>query len=129
MQERGEIQNRERGKQLRDFTGLRFGSITPTDIDGLIEYHGERYIIIETKLNGAPLRHGQKLALERLTDDLHGAGKPTICIIVSHNSEDPNEDIDVASAMVSEYRFKGEWHLPKSPCTTRQAIDSFIEFN
>ena len=35
---RGVIQNRDRKKQIIDFSGLKYGKITPTDIDGLIEY-------------------------------------------------------------------------------------------
>ena len=38
---RGATTYKERAKQGRDFTGLRYGNITPTDIDGLIEYHGK----------------------------------------------------------------------------------------
>ena len=127
LSNRGAIHNRDRAKQLRDFSGLRFGNITPTDLDGLIEYQGKGYVLIETKLNNAPLLYGQKLALERLTDDLNRARRPTICIIASHNSSNPNEDIDVANAIVSEYRFKGQWRMPESQYTTRHLIESFIE--
>ena len=124
---RGEIHNRARAKQLRDFSGLLFGNITPTDIDGLIEYHGKGYIGIEMKLTGASLGLGQKLAFERLTDDLSRAGKPTIYIIASHDSDDPNEDIDVANAIVSEYRFKGKWRTLQSRYTVRDLAVLFIE--
>jgi len=124
---RGTIHSRARAKQLRDFSGLLFGNITATDIDGLIEYHGKGYIGIETKLNGASLGFGQKLAFERLTDDLSRAGKPTIYIIASHDSDDPNEDIDVANAIVAEYRFKGKWRTLKSRYTVRDLTVMFME--
>jgi len=125
MQEiRGKIHARERAKQLRDFSGLRYGNITATDVDGLIEYHGKGYIFIEVKLNDALLPYGQKLAFERLVDDLK---KPAICIIASHDVDNPNKDINVAHALVSEYRFKGNWLVPKSEYTVRALIDLFID--
>lgn len=119
---RGEILNRDRARQLRDYTGLRFGNITPTDIDGLIEYHGEAYVIIELKYNDADIPFGQMLALERLTDDLI---KPTICIIATHNT-DVEQDIDVASCTVVKYRFKKAWREPKAKRTVKQLINKFL---
>ena len=123
---RGEIHSRERAKQLRDFSSLLYGKITPTDIDGLIEYHNKGYILIEIKLQGIPLSFGQQLALERITDDLTRSGKPTICIVADHDVSDPTEDIDVAKAIVRKYRVDSEWKMFQNLHTTKQAIDSFI---
>ena len=80
---RGAVHTRGRALQERDFTGLRFGNITPTDIDGLIEYHNERYVIIEAKFGNNNMDFGQELALTRLCDDL---GKPSILVIAKHNT-------------------------------------------
>ena len=124
LNERGEIYHRARAKQLRDYSGLRFGNITPTDIDGLIEYHGKAFIIIELKYNDAPIFFGQMLALERLTDDL---GKPAICIIANHNIANPEQDVDVATCLVSQYRFKGVWRLPKKERTVKEIITLFLD--
>jgi len=128
MQTRGSINNRGRAKQLRDFSGLRFGNITPTDIDGLIEYQNKAYIIFELKLIGATVPPGQRLALERLTDDLEKAGKQTLCIIASHNIDNYNKDIDAANTSVTEYRLKGEWTQvgPEEELTTRNIIEKFL---
>lgn len=123
---RGKINNRARAKQLRDFRGLLFGNITPTDIDGHIEYHDKGHIFIETKLNDTPLPYGQRLALERLIDDLNKI-KPSIGIIASHNEDDPNQDINVANTIVSEFRWKGKWHKPDSEYNTRILIERFIK--
>jgi len=38
---RGKIEHRDRARQIRDFSNLRYGNITPTDIDGLIEYQNK----------------------------------------------------------------------------------------
>lgn len=72
---RGKIQYRERRKQLVDFSGIRIGNITPTDCDGLIEYHDKAYIIFEIKYRDAEVPHGQRLALQRSIDDFKRAGK------------------------------------------------------
>jgi len=127
MPERGLIKNRERAKQLRDYSGLCFDTITPTDVDGLIEYHGRGYILIEVKFGDAPMDRGQRLAFERLTDDLNRAGRPTIFLIVGHDQRDPEKDIDVGTSIVTEYRYNRQWRIPKSQCTTREITEWFLE--
>lgn len=124
---RGLIINRERARQLRDYSGLRFGDITPTDIDGVIEYQNKAYVIYEFKLVNAIVPFGQRLALERLTDDLESR-KPTLCIIASHNELNCDEDIDAANASVTEYRLKGEWtpFSPELKITTRKMTELFL---
>lgn len=116
---------KERAKQGRDFTGLRYGNITPTDIDALIEYQDKAYIFIEAKLNGAEMPHGQKLALERLCDDLQKI-KPTLLILITHNTP-YNQEIDFAKALVKKYRYKGRWATPQNVPTTKELIDSFLK--
>ncbi len=125
--DRGKIVNIARAKQVKDFTGLLFGNITPTDIDGLIEYHGKGYVLIELKLGDAVLPFGQRLALERLTDDLHTAHKPTLCIISRHEIYNPQNEIDVANSTVEEYRFKGKWKIPQSSLAVKDIIISFLD--
>ena len=125
---RGSIINKDVARQLREYKGIRYGNITPTDIDGFIEYHNNAYIFIELKLGNAVMSSGQRLAFERLTDDLEYR-KPTLFIIASHNAYDPNEDIDAANAYVTEYRFKREWlkFSPESLITTKEIIDLFLD--
>lgn len=56
------ILNPDRMKQLIDFRGLELdGGIYPTDIDGLIEYHDNEYIIIEVKHGKPKFRLGSEL--------------------------------------------------------------------
>lgn len=126
MSERGEIDNRERAKQLRNFSGLRYGNITPTDIDGLIEYKNIAYVIIETKFGDAQLPLGQLIALERLCDDLQNY-KHTILIISKHNHP-VTEDIDLANSIVIKYRWMRKWiEMCNNPYTVRKLIDWFFE--
>lgn len=119
---RGVIKNRQFANQVRDFSGLTFGRITPTDIDGLIEYQNKGYVFIETKFGEAPLPFGQRLALERLCDDLQNT-KPALLIIASHESDG---DIDVAETIVTEYRFKGKWREREG--TTKELITAFLGY-
>lgn len=122
--ERGVIRNRQYATQVRDFSGLRFGNITPTDIDGMIEYKNLAYVYIETKFENASLPFGQRLALERQCDDMSKV-KPTMAIIASHNSDG---DIDVGSTTVTEYRFRGRWRTREATTTTHDLIERFFNW-
>lgn len=119
--QRGLINNRNYAAQIRDFTGLQFGNIAPTDIDGLIEYKNKCFIFIETKFRDTELPFGQKLAITRLCDELN---KPAIFIVSEHNT---NGDIDLAKTIVREYYYKNNWITPKKEnINLREAIDKFI---
>ena len=122
---RGQITYRQRAQQLRNFTGLLFGSITPTDIDGFIEYKNRAYIIIEMKLDEVEVPFGQMLALERLCDDLQKE-KQCLLIVAQHNYR-PEQDIDFANCQVSKYRSRGKWITPESSITVKKLIDEFLK--
>jgi hypothetical protein len=124
MSERGVIRNRCYATQVRDFSGLRFKNITPTDIDGLIEYRNICYVCIETKYENSELQFGQKLALERLNDDLSKV-KPVLTIVASH---DTDGDIDVANTTVTEFRFRGRWHMSETVTSTHDLISRFFSW-
>jgi len=123
---RGKIQHRGRSRQINDLSGLRFGKITPTDIDIFIDFHDRIFIFIEVKYGENTLPHGQRLALERLCDAAHKAGKKSMVIITRHNVSNFNDDVDVGRLMVCEYRYNQAWREPKEPITVKQAIDRFI---
>jgi hypothetical protein len=127
--QRGIIRKRDAARQIRDFSGMRFGTITPTDIDGLIEYHGKAYVIIETKFGDTDVPIGQFKALERMCDDLQKV-KPTLFIIARHNCP-PEQDIDFSKCIVEKYRWRGEWVVIKNKTqaiwTTRQVVLIFLK--
>lgn len=111
---RGTIQNRDRARQIIDFGGIRYGNITPTDIDGLIEFKAIRtYAIFEFKLKGADLPKGQKLALEEMVNDFEKAGKYACLFVCEHNVEDTNQDIVAAETIVTGMYCDGRWRKPK----------------
>ncbi len=127
MSERGEIQNEKRAKQLNNFNNLRYGNITPTDIDGCIEYHNKGYIFIEIKYGDKDLPFGQKLALERLVIDTSKA-KASIAIVAEHLVDNPQEQVNVASCKVREifYFVDKKWRPPKRPVNVSQAVERFL---
>jgi hypothetical protein len=123
--ERGVINNKDRARQLRDFSGLRYGNITPTDIDGLIEYKDIAYVIFETKFGNTEVPRGQMIALERLCDDLQNY-KHTIVIISSHNHP-VTEEIDLANSIVRQYRWRKKWiDMRDNPYTVKMLVDWFL---
>jgi hypothetical protein len=128
MGERGVIRNREYGKQLRDFSGLRFEKgITPTDIDGFVEFGNRVFVLIETKFDGAVMSWGQRTALERLADAIsRGGDKHAILIIATHNSA-AEFDVDVGNCLVTEYRVRGLWKKPSGKITVKALIDMYRE--
>jgi len=120
---RGKIIHRGYAIQVRDFSGLRYRNITPTDIDALIDFANKAFIFIEVKHGEIRLPFGQRLALERLVDNLEKAGKLSFALIASHNTD---KDIDFAKCIVKECRYKRRWTNIKEEITVKQAIDKFL---
>jgi len=125
MENRGVIYNYDRARQQNDFSGLCFGKITPTDIDGLMEYQNKAWFLIEVKFGETQMKYGQRLAFERLIDDMEAVGKKAICLVAKHNTP-IEEDIDTANCAVTEYRVGGKWTLMTGEVTVRQAIDMLL---
>lgn len=126
MLPRGAIRNREYANQVKDYSGLLYGRITPTDLDGIIDFGNKAWVIIELKHLDADLPVGQRLAIERLTDIIWQSGRPALALVAIHNTV---EDIDVAMCKVVEYRYHGKWKPAPNYKTVRGAIDGFLEKN
>jgi len=128
---RGATTYKARAAQGRDFTGLRYGNITPTDIDALIEYKDKAYVIIEYKFREAEVPTGQMMALERMCDDLQNF-KHTILIIARHN-QPVEQDIDGANAIVEKYRWRKKWivikNITQETWKVKKLIDWFLNTN
>ena len=121
--ERGVIRNRARGKQIIDFSDLRYGNITPTDIDCCIDWHNRAWVFVEYKVKGNKMPDGQELFYKRLCNDL-SKKKPTI-VIEAYHEEPPTNDIDGGACIVSRYYYKGEWHDPLDEIRVADAIQQF----
>jgi len=120
---RGVIRNRRRASQLVDFSGLRYGKITPTDLDGLIEYKNTCFVLYEFKHESHPYMDiGQSLAITRLCD---GLSKPYLFVLATHNKA-PEIDIPASYCNVVDYYTKGEWRAPKEPINAGDLTDLFL---
>ena len=126
---RGAISHVARAQQINDFSGLLFGKITPTDIDGLIEYNNKAYVILEVKYDGKDLPFGQRLAIQRMVDDFRNSGKQALALVVNHGIEDTSKHVPVADCMVRELYHSKEnrWRPPKQTMTARNIIDCFLQ--
>lgn len=126
---RGEIRNVARSQQVNNFKYLRYGKITPTDLDGLIEYKDLAYVLIEVKYQDAPLPFGQRLALKRMVKDL-SFNKKAIAIVCEHNITNAEEQVDVANCDVREIILSDEmtWRKTRDVMKVKELIDSFLVF-
>ncbi len=120
MVERGDM--RDRSKQIISYRDLRWGKITPTDIDGFLDFGDKMFVYIEYKFGDTNIPYGQELALRRLVD---ATGKPCILIHATHNFP-PDKDIDGANAIVVQIYYKGKWH-PDGKRTVKEVIDCFLD--
>lgn len=126
---RGAIQHRNRAKQIIDFSGIRFNNITPTDIDGFIDYKNTAFVFMEMKLTGAEMPYGQELALERLVDAITESGRHNACaLLCRHDKKNPDEDIVAAETNVERIYWNGAWRATKRRRTAKEVIDSFLHF-
>lgn len=87
LSQRGEIRYLERLRQVLSFTGMeRHRRITPTDIDGFIDYNGRSFVFLEGKEVGRELGYGQRLMLENLVTRSDAGGCSSIAILFSHDT-------------------------------------------
>ena len=106
---RGKIEHPLRASQQIDFSELRYGNATPSDLDGMLELRNHLFVIIEYKMaNAEPLAGGQRRAIENFTDAILSAGKCPIAIIAEHIT--PIEiDINAAHSQAIEVRWNRKW--------------------
>lgn len=130
MVERGVIRNRKFAQQLRDFSGLRFGRITPTDIDGFMDFGDRLFVVLEGKHQGSPLHYGQRLALERLVDACHCPPRRVAVALILEHTESADEDVDFGVSLVRAMRWNGAW-IPQSHkrITCRTAIERLLAYS
>ena len=118
---RGKIQNKGQASRINDFSNLKFNKITPTDIDGFIDFGNKKFVFIETKHKGASLPYGQRLALARLCD---ACKVDSVVIVATHENTDG--DINVGDSTVREYRYKRKWVVQFEKITVKEAVSRFI---
>jgi hypothetical protein len=102
MSERSVWWNEDRARQLIRFDGLQWGTITPTDIDGLIEYQNKLWVLFEAKYDDKDVPKGQRLAMERFIQNVKDANKHGIAMIVQHKVKDTRKDVFMKNCKVRE---------------------------
>jgi hypothetical protein len=121
------INNKERMRQVINYDGLRYDTITPTDIDGLVEYKGKAYAIIEMKHRNKDVSKGQLIALERMAEDLSAQGKLVTIFVCEHYVDNPERDVIAAKSIVRMCWFNGVWRIDMRK-TLKERLDGFIAF-
>ena len=128
---RGELRNKDNALRDRDYSGLTYKRITPTDIDGffgvwgLIEIRKRVFVFFELKHHGeldTTVFDGQRVALERLVDIIP---VPALLIYANHNCEQ-DETIDGVNCIVDMHRYKGKWQTHYRGFTLKAVIDKFL---
>lgn len=125
---RGKILNRERKKQIIDFSSLQFGTITPTDIDGYIEYHNKGFVFFEYKLQDAEMPKGQALALKNIVDAIQRGGREAVLFLCRHDVIDTEKDIVAGEAKVIKSYRNGNWIKQDGSKTAREMTELFIDW-
>lgn len=123
MAERGHFRNKEAARTLRNFSGMRWGKVTPTDIDGFVEFGDKAFVVVEAKYKDSPIPYGQGLALERLCDAISEPRK-TLLVICSHDAA-VGQEIDLATCQVTRYKSQGRWRDGPTGLTVKALIDKF----
>ena len=132
--QRGTYQFEEYGKRLISFEGMNFrGStgkvnVTPTDIDGFIQFDiGNIFIFVEFKYGAPRVPDGQARALNALVDAINGHA---IWVIATHHNSDFTQPVIAAEAVVHRYYSnsfdeKG-WNVLANKMKLKQFIDFYL---
>ena len=126
--EPGRIYHPARARQLNSFTGLKFGTITPTDLDGLIDYHNERFAFLELKLRDAPVSDAQANAIMRVVDAIEVAKKRAAFFVAEHFEDDPTVDVAADRCLIRAIYTRQMWYQPPAEMTLRVGLDRFLGF-
>lgn len=116
-------------KTVFDFNGLKYErGLYPTDIDAFIDFGDEGSVIIEAKSNGADMPKGQKMALERLSDDISSTRrkrKASLLICCQYTSYTEEGTVLLDACEVVSYRSRCKWYEPKRLVTVKELIDEW----
>lgn len=118
---------KDRARQLIDFSSLSWGKVHPTDIDGVMEFNGQKLVLMELKKEGRKVDMGQRLTLEHIADNWKSTeGNDAIVIYSEHNVYDTDEDVDIGETMVKEvYWNKKHYNYENQNRTVRSVVWAF----
>lgn len=123
------LEHPERAGQLIDLTGINYGNLSPTDVDGFLEVKNKLFVFFEFKnKNAPPIGYGQRTALERVVDALHQSGKVSLAVIGQHNTAH-TEIVNGATSKAIEIRWQGQWlSLKDKGYTVRDCVNQAMAY-
>lgn len=124
---RGRLRNAGQWAIERDYSGVRIGSATPSDIDGCLEIKNRLFIFYEFKHGNGQLPTGQRVMLERIVDALTASGKVAAVVVGSHE-QTPGNVIECDSVKVSLVYVQGKWFdYSQRDVTVQKATDELYQ--
>lgn len=128
---RGTFQNEQEAKQLISFEGMKYKgrngvyNVTPTDVDGALEFEVENcFIFFELKRYGE-LLYGQKKFYMRLVDTLCKGGADSILFVSQHNA-DKGKTIIAKKSVVKQIYWRGKWYDIHDRCTLGECVGKYL---
>ena len=97
------IKNRNRIKQVLDFTGVQNKKMHPSDIDAVLEFNDEALILMEVKYKYNKIPIGQKLLLQRIADRW---GEKAIVLKIEHTFNNDKLNLHFSISHLSPSLFK-----------------------
>lgn len=127
---RSQIQNEERAKQLIVFDGMNVGMIGLTDTDAWGEYHDLLFYFFEVKGRGTDFNDckGQDIAFKRLTKRVDSGGAYAVFYHCYHDVKDPHEKIFLKDTQVIEGWWQGRWIPAPRYLTAKQVFNHAIDW-
>lgn len=119
------FRNKERARALACYDGMSFDSLTPTDIDMVLEVGNQTLVVAEFKHGNAEVPIGQRLVIERMCTNWAKEGRHALGIIAHHN--EPG-DFLVAGMKVTSWwcTEKSKWVTPEIAYSVKGLIDAFL---
>lgn len=105
---------------IHDYSQLRYGNITPTDVDGLLDFGNRLFVFVELKYGNAQMPYGQQLALTRVVDAITTV---PAYLLLAHHQTPQGAPIAAHNALVSSYYMRGRWLTPRTSINLLQAIE------
>ena len=127
-EQRGVILHNARGHQVLLFKDMVYKTISPTDIDGLMELRNKAWIVFEAKYKDKDTGIGQKIALERFCECVTAAGKHCLVMIVEHDVDKVTEDVFLNTLQIREIITSEnmKWHPPDRSVVVGEAVFLYI---
>lgn len=117
------IRDKVHNNQYVDFSGLKFGRVRPSDIDGFMIFNNLTIIFEFKHVNTHGISAGQQRILKTMCDRMHSDKAHAIVIYATHSNDAYMSDLDAGNAIVQSWYFgNSEWRKAKSRVTAREFV-------